>query len=72
GDFNKAQQIHYKLLPIFKAAFIETNPIPIKTMMNLVGMKAGPCRLPLCNMQNHNLEKVKKVLALYEDELKLR
>jgi 4-hydroxy-tetrahydrodipicolinate synthase len=72
GDFKKAKELHYHLLPLFKAAFIETNPIPIKTMMNLVGMKAGPCRLPLCNMQPHNLEKVKKILSRYENYFKLK
>jgi 4-hydroxy-tetrahydrodipicolinate synthase len=72
GDFKKAKELHYHLLPLFKAAFIETNPIPIKTMMNLVGMKAGRCRLPLCNMQPHNLEKVKKILLRYENYFKLK
>jgi 4-hydroxy-tetrahydrodipicolinate synthase len=72
GDFKKAKELHYHLLPLFKAVFIETNPIPIKTMMNLVGMKAGPCRLPLCNMQPHNLEKVKKILSRYENYFKLK
>jgi 4-hydroxy-tetrahydrodipicolinate synthase len=72
GDFKKAKELHYHLLPLFKAAFIETNPIPIKTMMNLVGMKAGPCRLPLCNMQPHNLEKVKKIFLRYENYFKLK
>jgi 4-hydroxy-tetrahydrodipicolinate synthase len=72
GDFKKAKELHYQLLPLFKAAFIETNPIPIKTMMNLVGMKAGPCRLPLCNMQSHNLEKLKKILSRYENYFKLK
>jgi 4-hydroxy-tetrahydrodipicolinate synthase len=72
GDFKKAKELHYHLIPLFKAAFIETNPIPIKTMMNLVGMKAGPCRLPLCNMQPHNLEKVKKILLRYENYFKLK
>jgi 4-hydroxy-tetrahydrodipicolinate synthase len=72
GDFKKAKELHYHLLPLFKAVFIETNPIPIKTMMNLVGVKAGPCRLPLCNMQPHNLEKVKKILSRYENYFKLK
>jgi 4-hydroxy-tetrahydrodipicolinate synthase len=72
GDFKKAKELHYHLLPLFKAVFIETNPIPIKTMMNLVGMKAGSCRLPLCNMQPHNLEKVKKILSRYENYFKLK
>jgi 4-hydroxy-tetrahydrodipicolinate synthase len=72
GDFQRAKELHYRLLPLFKVAFIETNPIPIKTMMNLAGMKAGPCRLPLCNMQPHNLEKLKKILSQYQDYLRLK
>lgn len=63
----EAREIHYQLLPIFRTAFIETNPIPIKTAMNLVGMPAGKCRLPLCEMSEANKEKLKKVLSQYEE-----
>ena len=70
GDFASAKALHYKLMPIFKAAFIETNPIPIKTAMQLAGMAAGPCRLPLCEMLPQNAEKLKGVLKKY-DMLKL-
>jgi 4-hydroxy-tetrahydrodipicolinate synthase len=47
GDFEKARQIHFRLLPLVKAAFIETNPAPIKKAMTLAGLPGGPCRLPL-------------------------
>jgi 4-hydroxy-tetrahydrodipicolinate synthase len=50
GDLNQARKIHYELLPLFKASFLETNPMPIKEMMNLCGLPAGPCRSPLCAM----------------------
>ncbi|MBI2076279.1 MAG: 4-hydroxy-tetrahydrodipicolinate synthase [Candidatus Aenigmarchaeota archaeon] len=70
GDFANARALHYRLMPIFKGAFIETNPIPIKTAMQLAGMAAGPCRLPLCEMLPQNLEKLKGVLKKYE-ELKI-
>lgn len=46
-DFEEARQLHYQLLPLFKGAFIETNPIPIKTLMHFSGLPSGPCRLPL-------------------------
>ncbi|PIN85622.1 MAG: 4-hydroxy-tetrahydrodipicolinate synthase [Candidatus Diapherotrites archaeon CG11_big_fil_rev_8_21_14_0_20_37_9] len=62
GDFEKARKLHFKLLPIFKGAFIETNPMPIKEAMNLCGMPAGGCRLPLCEMETQNREKLKQVL----------
>jgi 4-hydroxy-tetrahydrodipicolinate synthase len=47
GDFAAARKIHYELLPLIKAAFIETNPIPIKTAMAWAGLPAGPVRPPL-------------------------
>ncbi|GHU95821.1 4-hydroxy-tetrahydrodipicolinate synthase [Spirochaetia bacterium] len=54
GDFVTAQQIHYELLPLIKAAFIETNPIPIKAALNLAGLPAGPARLPLGKLDPAN------------------
>ena len=50
GNFDKARQIHYKLLPLIKAMFLETNPIPIKTAMGLAGHCGAEMRLPLCAM----------------------
>lgn len=47
GDFIAARKIHFELLPFIHAAFIETNPVPIKYAMNLAGIQAGTCRLPL-------------------------
>jgi 4-hydroxy-tetrahydrodipicolinate synthase len=47
GDFAKARQMHYELLPFMKAAFVETNPVPIKTAMAWANLPAGPVRLPL-------------------------
>lgn len=65
GNIKKAQSIHYKLLPLIKAVFLETNPIPIKTAMGLLGMCAPDLRLPLCPMSEGNLEKLKKALKEY-------
>lgn len=47
GDFEQARSLHYRLLPLVRHAFIETNPAPVKFMMNQMGMKAGTLRLPL-------------------------
>jgi 4-hydroxy-tetrahydrodipicolinate synthase len=47
GDFETARRIHYELLPFIKAAFIETNPVPIKRALALAGLPSGPARLPL-------------------------
>lgn len=65
GDVAKAQKMHFKLLPLIKAMFIETNPIPLKTAMGLLGMCAPSLRLPMCEMSAENLEKLKKALKEY-------
>ncbi len=62
GQVAEAKQIHYELLPLFHAIFLETNPIPIKTAMRMVGRPAGPFRLPLCDMTPHNRDALMKVL----------
>ncbi|MDR1869094.1 MAG: 4-hydroxy-tetrahydrodipicolinate synthase [Treponema sp.] len=47
GDFEKARALHYELLPLMKAAFVETNPAPIKQALSWAGLPAGPARLPM-------------------------
>ena len=47
GDFEKARRLHGELLPFVKAAFVETNPIPIKAALAMAGLPSGPTRLPL-------------------------
>ncbi|MCM1322118.1 MAG: 4-hydroxy-tetrahydrodipicolinate synthase [Bacteroides sp.] len=47
GDMQKAREIHYRLLPFFKAAFCDGNPVSIKYAMNKKGLPAGAVRLPL-------------------------
>jgi 4-hydroxy-tetrahydrodipicolinate synthase len=65
GNVKKAQQLHYQMLPLVKAAFIETNPIPVKTAMGLLGMCSSELRLPLCSMSDDNLRSLKKSLKDY-------
>ena len=62
GDFDKANKIHYKLLPLFKGIFIETNPIPIKAALAMKGMIKEVYRLPMCEMKKENKEKLRKIL----------
>lgn len=66
GDFAAARELHFRLLPLFQALFIETNPIPIKTAMELCGMPAGGCRLPLCAMSPRHRETLADVLRRLE------
>lgn len=47
GDFAKAREYHYKLMPLFKNLFVETNPIPAKTALRIMGRCNGVLRLPL-------------------------
>ncbi|PIP19892.1 MAG: 4-hydroxy-tetrahydrodipicolinate synthase [Candidatus Omnitrophica bacterium CG08_land_8_20_14_0_20_41_16] len=65
GNIKKAQELHYKLLPLIKAMFLETNPMPVKTAMGLLGMCEPDLRLPMCAMLPENLEKLKKALKDY-------
>jgi 4-hydroxy-tetrahydrodipicolinate synthase len=68
GDFVEARKWHYKLMPLYHAAFIESNPIPIKAAMNFCQMAAGHCRLPLCEMQPENLKKLYQVIQSLPSE----
>lgn len=63
GNFETARTIHFQLLPLCKAAFAETTPVPIKTAMHLCGMAAGGCRLPLYEMGQSNVENLRNVLV---------
>lgn len=63
GKVEEARRYNQRLLPLYSALFLETNPIPIKTAVRLMGLPAGPLRLPLCEMSPQNLEGLKRVLA---------
>jgi 4-hydroxy-tetrahydrodipicolinate synthase len=65
GDIKAAAAQHRKLFPLCKAMFYETNPIPVKTAMRLLGRLNGELRLPLCSMQAANEERLKKALTDY-------
>ena len=54
-------------LELINALFIEVNPIPVKEAMNMLGMEAGPCRLPLCEMEDKNREALQKALRVLEE-----
>ncbi|MFA6915137.1 MAG: 4-hydroxy-tetrahydrodipicolinate synthase [Parachlamydiales bacterium] len=69
GDFRSALEIHNHMLRVFQAAFIETNPMPIKAMMEEAGYPAGHCRLPLCELRPESLKKIKAVLKNYHTNL---
>ena len=66
GDVAKAQALHYKMLPLVKAMFVETNPIPVKTAMGLMKMCDPEMRLPLCEMMPENKERLVKAMKEYK------
>lgn len=65
GDIKGAREIQLKTLDLIDALFIEVNPIPVKTAMNLMGMDVGKCRLPLVDMSENNVEVLKKAMKDY-------
>ncbi|HYB59531.1 MAG TPA: 4-hydroxy-tetrahydrodipicolinate synthase [Candidatus Acidoferrales bacterium] len=67
GNYAKAREVHYHLAPLFKALFLETNPIPVKKACDLLGLAGGPLRLPLTSMAEPNVAKLKSTLATYTE-----
>jgi 4-hydroxy-tetrahydrodipicolinate synthase len=66
GEWEAAREEHYRLLDLMRAMFIETNPIPVKTAMTLVGMlPTAAFRSPMSEMATANLDKLKAVLKKY-------
>lgn len=62
GDLVRAKALHYKLFELMKANFIESNPIPVKSALHMMGLIDEELRLPLVRISKHNKEKMKKVL----------
>jgi 4-hydroxy-tetrahydrodipicolinate synthase len=65
GNIERARAIHYKLMPLYRAMFYETNPIPAKTALGLMEMIEPELRLPLCHMSESNLNRLKENLKDY-------
>lgn len=61
-DYDRAFELHYEMLELIRALFIESNPVPVKTAMGVMGLPAGPFRQPLVPMKDENLEVLKKAL----------
>jgi 4-hydroxy-tetrahydrodipicolinate synthase len=65
GDLEKARQLHYRMSPLIEALFIETNPIPVKAALAMMGKIEYELRLPLCKMAEKNAAALKKVMQDY-------
>ncbi len=70
GNLEKAKKIYLSMLDVMDSMFYEVNPIPVKTAMNLLGFEVGGMRLPLCEMEEKNVERLKIALTDYGLKLK--
>ena len=65
GDLETARQLHLKTLKISNAMFIESNPVPVKTALGLMGKCSDEVRLPLCPMSDANKAKLTGIMKEY-------
>lgn len=65
-DLDRAREIHHKLTPLFEVLFIDTNPIPVKKALELMGLPAGKPRLPLVELSQEKTERLREVLKSLE------
>jgi 4-hydroxy-tetrahydrodipicolinate synthase len=62
GDFERGRELHYDLLPLCRALFIETNPIPVKTAASILGLCSDEMRLPMIPLAGENLDALRRVM----------
>lgn len=65
GNMKEAKRLHYMLSPLVSAMFYETNPIPVKAALYMMGMTTDEIRLPLCKMSEGNRKKLESVMKKY-------
>src|SRR5690349_1650279 len=65
GKLDEAMRLHYKLSPLFTALFYETNPIPVKEALAMMGKIQPELRLPLCPLSTDNRDKLARALKDY-------
>ncbi|MCK4534202.1 MAG: dihydrodipicolinate synthase family protein, partial [Syntrophobacterales bacterium] len=61
----KAREFHYRMRPVMDACFLETNPVPVKAALAMMGKIEYELRLPLCRMSDANYEKLKQIMTDY-------
>ncbi len=65
GDWKRARELHLKLFPLCQAMFYETNPIPVKTALAMMGKIREEFRLPMCPMTDANRKRLEAALRSY-------
>ena len=66
GDYEQARKLHFKLTPLFSALFLETNPIPVKAALALMGKMSEEVRLPLTPLAEEYRPKLREALQQAE------
>jgi len=62
GNWERGRELHYALLPLFRALFVETNPIPVKSAASILGLCSDEMRLPMVPLSGENLEMLRRVM----------
>ncbi len=62
GDFERGRELHYDVLPLCRALFVETNPIPVKTAASILGLCSDEMRLPMIPLAGENLDHLRRVI----------
>lgn len=65
GDFQEGRKLHFDIFELCQSMFIETNPIPVKAVLSMMGMIQEEYRLPLCPMSKQNSEKLRTIASKY-------
>ena len=65
GKVKESAELQLKLLDLINALFMEVNPVPVKAAMNLMGYCSEEIRLPLCEMEDAHLEKLRSIMKNY-------
>lgn len=65
GDYAAARELQFKAIPLVKALFSEVNPIPVKSALEMIGIEAGPLRLPLTKMEKEHEDKLRDEMKKY-------
>ena len=65
GKIEEARQLQFNALELVDALFCEVNPVPVKHALNLQGWDMGPLRMPLCEMEDANLERLRNAMIQY-------
>ncbi|TFG55961.1 MAG: 4-hydroxy-tetrahydrodipicolinate synthase [Methanomassiliicoccus sp.] len=66
GDWARARELHFKMLPLFNDLFLDTNPIPVKTAMRMMKRPSGIFRFPLCDMEPGTAEILRRTLTEFK------